>query len=200
MSITVMSAPYDLLKNLLGLSLDPTELELHHMAWRSAIVFIWAIIAARLADRRFLGANAIFDVMMSVIFASVLSRAINGDAAFFPSMGAALVLVLLHRVLGMLAFNFHPVSVLLKGRQHVLVRNGQMDEEAMRRNRITADDLEENLRLFGNLRDVAKVAEARLERSGNISVVHQENSGADKADSQQRHDSSRSASSRENQS
>jgi uncharacterized membrane protein YcaP (DUF421 family) len=193
-----MSAPYDLLKNLLGLSLDPTELKLHHMAWRSAIVFIWAIVAARLADRRFLGANAIFDVMMSVIFASVLSRAINGDAAFFPSMGAALVLVLLHRVLGILAYNFHSISVLLKGRQYVLVRNGQMDKEAMRRNRITVDDLEENLRLFGNLRDLAKVAEARLERSGTISVVHHDHPRAD--DSQLRQDASRSASARENQS
>jgi uncharacterized membrane protein YcaP (DUF421 family) len=195
-----MSAPYDLLKNLLGLSLDPTELKLHHMAWRSAIVFIWAIVAARLADRRFLGANAIFDVMMSVIFASVLSRAINGDAAFFPSMGAALVLVLLHRVLGILAYNFHSISVLLKGRQYVLVRNGQMDKEAMRRNRITVDDLEENLRLFGNLRDLAKVAEARLERSGTISVVHHDHPRADKVDSQLRQDASRSASARENQS
>jgi uncharacterized membrane protein YcaP (DUF421 family) len=172
MSISVMSALYDVLKNLLGLSLDPTELELRHMAWRSAIVFLWAIIAARLADRRFLGASAIFDVMMSVIFASVLSRAINGDAAFFPSMGAALVLVLLHRALGILAFNFHKISVLLKGRQHVLVRNGQVDQAAMRRNRITADDLEENLRVFGNLKNLDQVAEARLERSGTISVVH----------------------------
>ena len=194
-----MPAPYDLLKNLLGLSLDPTELKLHHMAWRSAIVFIWAIVAARLADRRFLGANAIFDVMMSVIFASVLSRAINGDAAFFPSMGAALVLVLLHRVLGILAFNFHPISVLLKGREHVLISNGQVDEKAMRRNRITTDDLQENLRLFGNLRDVAKVAEARLERSGSISVVHHDIPRTDKMDPQQSHDVSRSACSRENQ-
>lgn len=164
----------DAIEDLLGLSLAADDLDFSHLAWRAGIVFVWAILIARLADRRFLGANAIFDVMLSVIFASVLSRAINGGAAFFPSLGAGLVLVLLHRLLGMLAYRSHWISQLLKGRQQVLVRNGKVDEEALRRSRITIADLEESLRLFGNVADPAAVAEARIERNGRISVLLRE--------------------------
>jgi uncharacterized membrane protein YcaP (DUF421 family) len=166
----------DVIEDLLGLSLGPDDLDFSHMAWRAGIVFVWAIFIARVADRRFLGANAIFDVMLSVLFASLLSRAVNGGAAFFPSLGASFVLVLLHRILGMLAYRSHRISQLLKGRQQVLVRDGKVDEAAMRRNRITAADLEENLRLFGNVVDPAAVAEARLERNGRISVLLRESS------------------------
>jgi uncharacterized membrane protein YcaP (DUF421 family) len=168
----------DVIEDLLGLSLGSDDLEFSHLAWRAGIVFVWAIFIARVADRRFLGANAIFDVMLSVIFASVLSRSINGGAPFFPSLGAGFVLVLLHRILGMLAYRSHRVSQLLKGRQQVLVRDGKVDEAAMRRNRITIADLEENLRLFGNVVDPAAVAEARLERNGRISVLLRERSSA----------------------
>jgi uncharacterized membrane protein YcaP (DUF421 family) len=41
----------------------------------------------------------------------------------------------------------------------------------MGRSKITNDDLDENLRLHGNIASPADVAEARLERNGAVSVV-----------------------------
>jgi uncharacterized membrane protein YcaP (DUF421 family) len=155
----------------LGLSLQSHELGFGHMAARCFVVFCLGVILSRVGDRRMLAHNAGFDIVLLVILGSVLSRGINGQAAFFPTLGASAVLVLLHDLLGRLALRFHVVSQWVKGKPDVLVRNGVVDQAAMRRNKITEDDLDENLRLNGNVVGTDDVAEARLERNGSVSVV-----------------------------
>ena len=156
---------------LLGLGLLPGELHFSHMALRAVIVFCFGVVVARVADRRMLGHNAGFDIMLLVVLGSVLSRGINGQASFFPTLGASAVLVGLHHVIATLALHSHGFSQMLKGRPRVLVRDGRVDHAELRRNKITSDDLDENLRINGSVRDLADVAEARLERNGSVSVV-----------------------------
>jgi uncharacterized membrane protein YcaP (DUF421 family) len=144
------------------------------MAWRTLVVFFCAVLLARLGARRLLSHNAGFDIMVAVVLGSVLSRAINGQSAFFPTLGASALLVGLHHLLATLAFHSHWFSQLVKGKPQVLVRDGKLDRREMSRSKITDHDLDENLRLHGNVRDAADVAEARLERNGAVSVVKAE--------------------------
>jgi uncharacterized membrane protein YcaP (DUF421 family) len=58
----------------------------------------------------------------------------------------------------------------VKGRPRVLIRDGEPDRDAMRRTHVTEHDLHEDLRQEG-LEGSGKVKEARLERSGKLSVV-----------------------------
>jgi uncharacterized membrane protein YcaP (DUF421 family) len=161
----------DMADRVLGLSVESHDLHFSHMAARALIVFCFGVFLARVGDRRMLGHNAGFDIMLLVVLGSVLSRGINGQAAFFPSLGASAVLVLLHDILGRLALHWHWFSKAVKGRPCVLVRDGRVNEAELRRNKITRDDLDENLRLNGNADGIAGVAEARLERNGTVSVV-----------------------------
>jgi uncharacterized membrane protein YcaP (DUF421 family) len=159
------------LDRLLGLSREALELEARQMIWRAVVVFSFAIFLARVAGRRMLAHNAGFDIVLLVILGSVLSRAINGQAAFFPTLAASAGLVALHYVVATLSFNFHWFSQFVKGRAQTLVRDGKVDREQMRRAKFTDDDLDENLRLNGGVDSTDHVAEARLERNGSISVV-----------------------------
>ena len=159
------------LDRLLGLHVGASDLEFSHMAWRTLIVFCFAIILSRVADRRFLGRSASYDFMLGVILGSVLSRGINGQAQFFPTLGASLLLVLLHRAVGTLAFHSHHFSRLVKGSERVLIREGQIIEKELSRSHITYDDLCENIRLQTQSSEIVDIAEARLERNGSISVV-----------------------------
>jgi uncharacterized membrane protein YcaP (DUF421 family) len=157
--------------HLLGLHLDATELAFGQMAARGFIVFCFAIVLVRIGARRLLAHGAGFDIMVAIVLGSVLSRAINGQAAFFPTLGVSVLLVALHHLLATLAFHSHWVSQQVKGRTRILVRDGQIDRGEMGRSKITDDDLDENLRLHGNVRRISEVAEARLERNGEVSVV-----------------------------
>lgn len=156
---------------LFGLSCEAADLGFQHMVWRAAVVFALAVLLARVGARRFLGHNAGFDIVVLVILGSVLSRGINGEAAFFPTLGASALLVAFHHVLSTAAFRWHWFSQFVKGRPQVLVRDGKLNYAELGKCKITHDDLDENLRLNGNVVGIDRVAEARLERNGVISVV-----------------------------
>jgi uncharacterized membrane protein YcaP (DUF421 family) len=156
---------------LLGLDLGPEELGFGQMAWRAFVVFTVAVVLVRFASGRLIGRTAGFDIVVAVVLGSVLSRGVTGQSAFFPTLGAAAVLVLIHTLVATLAFHSHWFSQLVKGRPRLLISGGAPQPAELRRCKITPEDLDENLRLQGHICAVKQVAEARLERNGVISVV-----------------------------
>ena len=109
-------------------------------------------------------------MVLAIVLGSVASRAVSGTAPFVPTLVATAVLVAIHWLVADLAFRSHRFGLLVKGKPRELVRDGKVIEVEMRRSAISPHDLEEALRQEG-VADVAQVASARLERSGNISVV-----------------------------
>jgi uncharacterized membrane protein YcaP (DUF421 family) len=162
---------HDHLKQLLGLDLGPKDLTFLHVTIRGILVFFAALVMVRLSDKRFLPHKTAFDAILFFVMASMLSRAINGSAAFFPTLGATFVLVLLHRALAAIAFSHHYFGRLIKGTEDLLIKDGVVMDDRLRKNKITMDDLREELRLNGNVDDPKKIKEAKYERSGEISVI-----------------------------
>jgi len=70
------------------------------------------------------------------------------------------------------ACRWHWIGNLVKGHSGTIVEDRKVDWERMRRHHISEADLMEDLRLSG-VESVADVKLARLERSGQISVVRQ---------------------------
>src|SRR6201981_3768755 len=116
-----MNAVYDFLTPILGLGVEPKELTLLQISLRGIIVFIVTLIMVRLGHKRPLARKTAFDAVLLVILASVLSRAVNGSAAFFATLGGGLVLVLLHRLLALIAFHSHSFGCLIKGRPELII-------------------------------------------------------------------------------
>lgn len=166
-----MNALWNFLETLLGLSVEPKNLTFVQISLRGIIVFIAALAMVRLGHKRSLSHKTPFDAVLLVILASVLSRAINGSAAFLATLGGGVVLVLLHRLFAHLAYYSHGFGILVKGKPDIIVRDGECDFRMMRRNHISTHDLEEDLRLDAHIDDLSKVRLARVERSGNISFV-----------------------------
>ena len=156
---------------LLGLGKDATNLTFIQISLRGVVVFVAALVIVRCGDRRFLSQKTAFDAVLGFVLASMLARAVNGTAAFFPTLGAGFVLVMLHRGLAYWSRRSHALGLLIKGRSDVIVRNGSLDQAAARRNRLSNHDGLEDLRLHGNISDIQEASLAVLERNGHISVV-----------------------------
>src|SRR3954464_14383723 len=109
---------------LLGLGLEPKNLTFVQISLRGVIVFIATLIMIRFGHKRSLARKTAFDAVLIVILASVLSRAINGSAAFFATLGGSVVIVLVHRLFAFIAYHSHTFGCLLKGRPEVIVENG----------------------------------------------------------------------------
>lgn len=155
----------------LGLDLQPKDLTILQVCLRGIIVFLVSLVMIRLADKRFLGKMSAFDVLLGFMLASMLARAINGSAPFFPTLIGGFVVVFVHRIFATLAFHFDWFGKLVKGEAEALVENGQRRHDALRKNKITEKDLLEELRINGQMSSVEAVRTATIERNGQISVV-----------------------------
>jgi len=164
----------ELLQSLLGISTEPKELTFLQVSVRGVVVFIATLVMVRLSSKRSLAEKTAFDAVLVVIIGSMLSRAINGSAAFLPTLGSGFVLVLLHRLFGLTAFYSHAFGIVLKGKPAVLVQNGRLQHKNMLWNHISEHDLQEDMRLEAKTDDLSKIKTARVERSGDISFIKTE--------------------------
>jgi len=163
------------LHTLLGIGTQPGELTFLQVSLRGVIVFIAALIVIRMGSKRSLAEKTAFDAVFLVIIGSMLSRAINGSAPFFPTLGTGFVLVFLHRFFGMGAYYSHVFGMLVKGKPMVLVEDGRLQRRNMLWEHISKHDLEEDMRLDAKTDDLSQIQVARLERSGDISFIKRKN-------------------------
>jgi uncharacterized membrane protein YcaP (DUF421 family) len=91
--------------------------------------------------------------------------------AFFGTLAAGGFLVGLHWLFAVVAFHWDGFGRLIKGEAHTLVENGEIRWEAMRRDHISRKDLLAALHINGKVSDPSEVRLARVERSGDISVI-----------------------------
>src|SRR5215207_1815928 len=158
------------LRAALGLGLDAKEIGVAQMALRAAVVYAVTLVFVRLAKKRFMGHATAFDVILGIMLGATVSRAITGNAPFGPALAAGAALIAMHWLFSLLSYRSHAFGNLVKGRPRTLIRDGAPDRDAMRRAHITEHDLDEDLRAEGA--DSPRVVkEARLERSGKVSVV-----------------------------
>jgi uncharacterized membrane protein YcaP (DUF421 family) len=175
MEASEMNMFSQLLHTLLGIGTEPRELTFLQVSVRGVIVFIATLIMVRLGSKRSLAEKTAFDAVFVVIIGSMLARAINGSEAFFSTLGAGFVLVLLHRLFGIAAYYSHTFGVLVKGKPVVLVQNGALQQKSMLWEHISKHDLEEDMRLDAETEDLSKIQVAQLERSGDISFIKANN-------------------------
>ena len=140
------------------------------MVMRAVVVYVATVLIVRLGKKRFMSRAPAFDVILGIILGSLVSRAITGTAPFAPTLVAAAVLLAVHWLFSAAAVRWHAFGQAIKGHSQIVVKDGQIDPEALRAAHMSDRDLYEELR-SESISDLKEVAEARLERSGSLSVI-----------------------------
>ena len=166
-----MAEVWDWLNASLGLARDVEDVNALQMALRAILIYAFTLLIVRLGSRRFLGKGSAFDIIIGIMIGSVMSRAINGSAPLFPTLFAGATLIAMHWALAALAFHTSWFGRFAKGEPLLLIRDGTVQREAMRRAKLSEKDLAEALRLEASQTDPSDVRLAYLERDGTISVV-----------------------------
>jgi uncharacterized membrane protein YcaP (DUF421 family) len=156
---------------LLGPDGKATELTVFNISLRGFVIFVVGLALVRIGDRRSLAQKTAFDAIFIVLIGSMLSRAINGTAPFFVTIGGGVALMIVHRAFAFGACKSHWFGKLIKGQPITVVRNGEVDWGQLRSALVSKHDFEEDLRLDGKTDDVSTIQLARLERSGDISFI-----------------------------
>src|SRR5690242_20328750 len=102
----------DLISQLFGEGKELTALQ---MSMRGIVIFVIALLLIRISGRRSFGLSAPFDNIITILLGAVLSRAVVGASPFWPVVVCCLVIVLLHRLLGLLVSKSERFASLIEG-------------------------------------------------------------------------------------
>jgi uncharacterized membrane protein YcaP (DUF421 family) len=147
------------------------DISIAEKVFRSLVVYVFIVIAFRFTGKRQVGQLTPFDLVVLLLIANVVQNAVIGND---NSLGGGLL-----GALAILLFNYAFVEVtyrskrarrVLENQPTLLIHNGRILEDNLRRERVTRDDLLTALRRNGIV-EPTKVRFAVLEENGGISVV-----------------------------
>jgi len=150
---------------------DHKEITWWAMCIRAVLTFFIAIALIKVGGKRMFGKQGAFDIVVSIMLGTLLARGITGNSHFIPTLLAAFTLATIHRVIAYLTFVNKKLGKIVKGSADLIVKEGIMQFDMMKKHNITERDILEAVRSEGKLSDIKHVKEAYLERSGKISVI-----------------------------
>ena len=138
---------------------------------RGIVVYLFLLVFMRLTGKRQTGQYEPFDLILLLILSNAVQNSMNaGDNSLVGGLISASTLLLLHVALARLAFHFPRVGSWVDGKAQVLIDQGKIDQNLMRQELLTREDVEAALRAGGCL-DAHEVERATIETNGQITVV-----------------------------
>jgi|SRR5438093_650371 len=150
--------------------------QLTTVAWwefilRGIIIYIFLIVLLRVTGKRQVGQLAPFDLVLLLVLSNAVQNAMNGgDNSVTGGMISAVTLVGMNWLVGLLTYKNKTIEALVEGRPEVLIHNGKLYDEALRREKLTHHELMTALREAG-CAAIEDVRAAVLENDGTISVI-----------------------------
>ncbi|MXO70805.1 DUF421 domain-containing protein [Alteraurantiacibacter buctensis] len=138
---------------------------------RATVMFFLVFGLLRLLGKRELAEMTPFELVLLVVIGDLLQQGVTHND--FSLTGATLAIstfAFWSLVLGLVAMRSRRVEAMLDGEPAVLVRHGELLRDMLKRNRLTLNEFEAEMRLAGIAR-VAEVEWAILETNGKISFI-----------------------------
>ncbi len=133
--------------------------------------YVTLVAFLRISGKRTLAKLNAFDLIVTVSLGSTLASIIlNKSVALAEGALALALLIALQFVITWLSVRFGAFENLIKAEPTLLLHRGKMLQAAMRRERVTSDDLLAAVRSAG-VGDVSEIDAVTLETDGSLSVV-----------------------------
>lgn len=138
---------------------------------RTVVLYLFIIAGLRLLGKRQLGELEPTELTLALIIADLASVPMQDNGIpLLTGLIPIVVLLCMATILSVLSAKSVRFRHLLCGRPSVVVSDGQVVEQELRRNRLTVDELMEELRIQGYA-DLRVVKFAVLETNGQLSVL-----------------------------
>jgi uncharacterized membrane protein YcaP (DUF421 family) len=144
--------------------------ELVMTALRALAVYAFMLVVIRLLGKRTVGNFTAFDLLVALMLGEVVDEIIYGDVTLLQGGLAIAVVALAQYGNTWLSYLAHGMDKILEGVPTVVVRNGTLQREGMRKERMNEKDVMGELRLNG-IDDLREVKLAVIENEGNLSVL-----------------------------
>ncbi len=139
--------------------------------FRTLILLFFVVAALRLMGKRQIGELQPGELVVTILLSQIAATPMqDNDIPFMNTAVCLLTLTGVEVLLSVLSMKSLRVRRLIDGRSVPLVREGKIDQRAMKRLRLTVDDLLEGLRQK-NVFDLSQVHTVIAETNGSFSVL-----------------------------
>ena len=138
---------------------------------RSILLYIIVLIVMRLMGKREIGQLQPFELAISIMIADLASTPM-ADPGIPITNGIIpiLALLLMHLTISILNMKSIKARQILCGKPSILIYRGKIDENMLKKERFTVNELEERLR-GSNVVNIGDVEYAILETNGQVTVI-----------------------------
>lgn len=137
---------------------------------RTLVLYVVLLVIFRLMGKREVGELSIIDLVIFILIAEVAASAIEKrDSELWEAILPMVLLMLIQIGSSFLSLKSKRARDLIEGDPTIIIRNGEILETEMRKQRYNLDDLFQQLR-EQQVGGVSEIAYAFLEPSGNLSV------------------------------
>lgn len=144
--------------------------QLFSLIGTTTIMYFVVTIAMRLMGKRQIGELSTSEVAVALIISEVASMPItDNEISVWHGIIAISILVCLEILISFLDLKFSSVTQLTQGKPTLVIREGKIMEEALKKSRLTLSELNEELRLK-NI-SIREVFCAIIETNGQISII-----------------------------
>lgn len=138
---------------------------------RSILTYLFLIFVIRLLGKRQLGEMEPSEFVVSMLIADLAASIMQDvQSTIFPSIIPIITVLILELLLSVLAYHSIFVRKLFCGKPVILMEDGKILQDRLRKTRVTPDELTEHLREKGII-DLNTVKYAILETNGQISAL-----------------------------
>lgn len=143
---------------------------------RAAIMFFVLYVLLRIMGKRELGQLTPFELVVMIVLGDLIQQGVtHNDFSLTGAILAVSTFAFLAIVMSWLTYLSPRAEKLLDGEPTVVIRNGELLKENLRRDRMTQSEVESEMRLAG-IANINQVAWAILEPQGKISFIKIDNS------------------------
>jgi uncharacterized membrane protein YcaP (DUF421 family) len=134
--------------------------------------YLLLLLVVRLSGKRGLAQVTIFDFILLLLISQAVGQALIGnDSSLTTAAIIPITLVVVNRGNDWAAHRWADASHVLEDAPLMLIEDGHIHDDRMRKMKIRLDDILENGRLEDGVERLDQIKHAVLERSGAISIV-----------------------------
>lgn len=138
---------------------------------RSTIIYLFIILAIRIFGKREISQLSVVDLVFILLISNSVQNAMVGPStSLMGGVLAAGTLFILNFILEEVLYKSKTISKFIQGEPLMLIYDGKVNVEHLKKAKISDDELEAAVREHG-VKDFSEVDLAVLERDGNISVL-----------------------------
>lgn len=139
--------------------------------YKCIVIYFVIIIALRIMGKREVGELSVFDIVIYLVMSELLALSISQiEESIFKSIVPIVTLAILQILVSWILLKSQKSRDMFDGKCTIIIHNGHINQDAMRKERYNIDDLMTQLRD----KDVGtpdEVAFAILESTGHLSVI-----------------------------